>query len=239
MKNLLTAKILAVLNCAADADAPLSLKEIRQRTGLPVAIVSRICADLVEGGFLERDGYHAVAPAAGLLRLASGALRNSPTLRRTIPLLRRRAAALGVRTALLALANGRITCFYRSPSGGGIETASREPWWRFEAAALLLPRPETPESADDFTRRIADAAGSPAPDPLLPSLRRIADERKVLRSDLRHGWCVQLPLPDRPGFAASLFGVELPAGTAALPRMLDECRILADRLDAALSEKTK
>ena len=240
MKNLLTAKLVAVLDCVANAEAPLTLKEVRQRTGLPAAVVSRICADLVEGGYLERDGYHAVAPAAGLLRLAAGALRNSPLLRQAVPILRRRAANLGVRTSLLGLSGGRLVCFYRSPSPGGIETASREPWWRFEAAALLLAPPaEGDEDENAFLRRVEAAVGGNVPAALRPALRPIAARRRVCRRDLYHGWCVALPLPGFPECAVSLFGVELPAAEASLPRMLDECRLLAGRIAPGASAKTE
>ena len=239
MKNLLTAKILAVLDCVADAEAPLTLKEVRMRTGLPSAVVSRICADLVEGGYLERDGYHAVAAAVGLLRLGSGALRNSPFLQQALPILRRRAGTLGIRTSMVGLSGGRLCCFYRSASWGGIESASKEPWWRFETAALLLPPVGDAEDEKSFARRVAAAAGGEIPAPLRPTLRRISAERQVLRRDLLHGWTVALPLPGHPEYAASLFGVELPAGGTPLLRMLDECRILAERLDAALPAPAK
>jgi len=238
MNNLLTAKILRVLDCVADAEAPLTLKELRSRTGLPAAVVSRICADLVEGGYLERDGYHAVAAAPGLLRLGAGALRNSPFLRQSLPILRARAANLGVRTSLVGLSGGKLCCFFRSASWGGIGTASREPWWRFEAAALLLA-PEEGETAENFSLRVAASAGGEVPGALLPELPRIAAEKRVVRRDLLHGWNVALPLPEHPGYAVSLFGVELPALGSPQLRMLEECRRLAERIDDALPEPAK
>lgn len=114
MKNQLLEKTFRVLEQAAAAEQPLSLKQLGESTGIPQSTLSRIASDLVEAGLLARSGPRRFEPASGLIQLGQNALYNFPLARVANPLIRSRAEALGVNGALAGMQNGQLVYLYRS-----------------------------------------------------------------------------------------------------------------------------
>ena len=114
MKNLLLEKTFRVLELAASAEKPVSLKQLSEATAIPPSTLSRIAADLVEAGYLSRSGPRRFEPAPGLILLGQNALYNSPLPHVANPLIRSRAESLGVNGALAGMQNGQLVYLYRS-----------------------------------------------------------------------------------------------------------------------------
>ncbi|SIT42997.1 Transcriptional regulator, IclR family [Paraburkholderia ribeironis] len=91
------ARGLTVLRAIAAADAPLSNRELTERTGIPKPTVSRITATLVGAGFLFRlPESERFVLTSSVLELSSGFLRNFDIRTRARPFL----IELAERTAL-------------------------------------------------------------------------------------------------------------------------------------------
>jgi DNA-binding IclR family transcriptional regulator len=69
------ARGLAVLRALADADTPLSNRELAERTGIPKATVSRLAATLQSAGFLRQSADERYALGAASLHLGNAYLR--------------------------------------------------------------------------------------------------------------------------------------------------------------------
>ena len=102
MKNLLLAKTFAVLDAISGADGEILFRDLAARLEIPPPTLSRIVADLLEQGMIEKRGRGRLVPACGMLRLGQRAYRNSPLCRAAAPLLRDRAAKLEVGAAFFA-----------------------------------------------------------------------------------------------------------------------------------------
>lgn len=70
------ARGLAVLRTLADADTPLSNRELAERTGIPKATVSRLVATLQAAGFLRVSADERYALGAAALHLGNAYLRS-------------------------------------------------------------------------------------------------------------------------------------------------------------------
>ena len=70
------ARGLAVLRTLADADMPLSNRELAERTGIPKATVSRLVATLQAAGFLRVSADERYALGAAALHLGNAYLRS-------------------------------------------------------------------------------------------------------------------------------------------------------------------
>ena len=80
MKSSLLTKAGAVLEAVCSLDHPAAIKELTGILQLPLPTVSRLCADLVEIGLLEKTDYHHLIPGIALIRFGSRALELSPLL---------------------------------------------------------------------------------------------------------------------------------------------------------------
>jgi DNA-binding IclR family transcriptional regulator len=70
------ARGLAVLRAVADAEHPVSNRELAEATGIPKATVSRLAATLVSGGLLRQDAHsERFSLGSGLLELGNVFLR--------------------------------------------------------------------------------------------------------------------------------------------------------------------
>lgn len=70
------ARGLAVLRTLADADQPLSNRDLAERTGIPKATVSRLAATLQAAGFLRQSPDERYALGAAALHLGNAYLRS-------------------------------------------------------------------------------------------------------------------------------------------------------------------
>ena len=80
MKSSLLAKAGAVLEAVCSVDHPVAIKELTKILGLPLPTVSRLCADLVEIGLLEKTDYHHLVPGIALVRFGDRAKQLSPLI---------------------------------------------------------------------------------------------------------------------------------------------------------------
>lgn len=80
MKSSLLSKAGAVLEAVCRLDHPVAIKELTQMLDMPLPTVSRLCADLVEIGLLEKTDYHHLIPGIALVRFGCRALELSPLL---------------------------------------------------------------------------------------------------------------------------------------------------------------
>src|ERR1700712_4190500 len=71
------AKGLQVLRLFDETTTSLKLREVVERTGLPMPTAFRIVATLEEEGFLDRDEDGAIHPGVAVLTLGSAALRGA------------------------------------------------------------------------------------------------------------------------------------------------------------------
>ncbi|MBE6359161.1 MAG: hypothetical protein E7057_07950 [Lentisphaerae bacterium] len=78
MKSSLLSKAEAVLEAVCSVNDPIAIKELTKMLNMPLPTVSRLCADLVETGLLEKTDYHHVTPGISLVRLGSQAQNSSP-----------------------------------------------------------------------------------------------------------------------------------------------------------------
>lgn len=102
MKNRLLAKAGAVVETLCAAPRPLSIRELAVRLDLPTPTLSRLCADLVELGWLEKTDYHRFAPGLALPRLGALAEGLTPLIALAAPQIE----SFAVETGLNGLLSG-------------------------------------------------------------------------------------------------------------------------------------
>lgn len=80
MKSSLLSKAGAVLEAICTVDHPVAIKELTKILDMPLPTVSRLCADLVEIGLLEKADYHHLIPGITLMRFGHRARKLSPLI---------------------------------------------------------------------------------------------------------------------------------------------------------------
>ena len=80
MKSSLLAKAGAVLEAVCSVNHPVAIKELTKLLKMPLPTVSRLCADLVEIGLLEKTDYHHLIPGITLMRFGYSAQQLSPLI---------------------------------------------------------------------------------------------------------------------------------------------------------------
>ena len=80
MKSSLLTKAGSVLEAVCMMDRPVAIKELTKSLGMPLPTVSRLCADLVEIGLLEKTDYHHIIPGIALIRFGNRAKQLSPLI---------------------------------------------------------------------------------------------------------------------------------------------------------------
>lgn len=80
MKSSLLAKAGAVLEAVCSVNHPVAIKELTKLLKMPLPTVSRLCADLVEIGLLEKTDYHHLIPGIALVRFGDRAKQLSPLI---------------------------------------------------------------------------------------------------------------------------------------------------------------
>ncbi len=102
------AKGLQVLRAFDETSTGLRLRELSERTGLPMPTAFRIVATLEEEGFLERSDDGVLHPGVAVLTLGSAALRGSGLVQASERPLRALAAATGETVNLGVLVEDRV-----------------------------------------------------------------------------------------------------------------------------------
>ena len=80
MKSSLLSKAASVLEAVCSVDHPVAIKELTGILDLPLPTVSRLCADLVESGLLEKTDYHHLIPGITLMRFGQRTKELSPLI---------------------------------------------------------------------------------------------------------------------------------------------------------------
>ena len=102
------AKGLEVLRLFDETTTSLKLREICDRTGIPMPTAFRVVATLEEGGFLERLPDGAIRPGVAVLTLGSAALRGSSVVQLSEQPLRHLAESTGETVNLGTLLGDRV-----------------------------------------------------------------------------------------------------------------------------------
>ena len=115
MKNLLLVKVKAVLEAIAAAPRPVAINELAKSLNLPLPTLSRITADLVEMGLVDKIDYHHLVPGLGMLHLGECARQNIPLIRQAEPLCRRFSSQYGKFSFIIAgISEGAVYTIYSS-----------------------------------------------------------------------------------------------------------------------------
>ena len=80
MKSSLLSKAGAVLEAVCRSEHPVAIKELTGVLEMPLPTISRLCADMVEIGLLEKTDYHHLIPGIALIRFGGRARELSPLI---------------------------------------------------------------------------------------------------------------------------------------------------------------
>lgn len=80
MKSSLLSKAGALIEAVCRAEHPVAIKELTGVLDMPLPTISRLCADLIEIGLLEKTDYHHIIPGIALIRFGSRAGELSPLI---------------------------------------------------------------------------------------------------------------------------------------------------------------
>jgi len=159
------AKGLQVLRLFDESTTSLRLREIVDRTGVPMPTAFRIVATLEEEGFLERDEDGNIHPGLAVLTLGSSALRGAGLVEASERPLRALAAATGETVNLGVLQGDQVLYLARLRNAdlvtANIQVGSTLPAvWTSMGKVLLAYLP-----ADDITARLGPDAFGPGHGP--------------------------------------------------------------------------
>lgn len=102
------AKGLDVLRLFDESATSLKLRDISDRTGIPMPTAFRVVATLEEGGYLERSADGSIRPGIAVLQLGSAALRGSSIVQLSEQPLRHLAEQSGETVNLGVLVGDRV-----------------------------------------------------------------------------------------------------------------------------------
>lgn len=182
------AKGLDVLRLFDETTTALKLREICERTGIPMPTAFRVVATLEEGGFLERLQDGGVRPGVAVLTLGSAALRGAGIVQVSEQPLRRLAEQTGETVNLGVLRGDQVLYLVRLRNSdlvtANVQVGSTLPAVYTSMGKLLLAY--LPD--DDLTTILADydfqAAG--------PNAARTATELRSMLASIRDdGYAIQ------------------------------------------------
>ena len=155
MNNLLTAKIFRIIELVAASPRPVSLKSLREQSGISGAVVSRIVADMVELGILEKSGYHEVVPSLGIMRLNLAAESSIPLIRKLRPVLTNRLPSLGVCGSVFVMYKGAPLRVFDLRGEREFNSDDDFRQAAFYAAVFSLPQPPDDIPVSDMEERFS------------------------------------------------------------------------------------
>lgn len=173
------AKGLQVLRLFDQETRVLRLRDICDRTGIPMPTAFRIVATLEETGFLERTHDGAYQPAVAVLTLGSAALRGSSLLQVSENPLRELAQATGETVNLGVLLGDQVLYLVRLRNAdlvtANVQVGSTLPATYTSMGKLLLANLEPAELARRITpESFSDGAGPNAVKNLTELKRQLA-----------------------------------------------------------------
>lgn len=155
----------------------LKLREICDRTGLPMPSAFRIVATLEQDGFLERSADGSVRPGVAVLALGSAALRGSSLMQASEGPLRHLADSTGETVNLGVLLDDQVLYLVRLRNSdlvtANVQVGSTLPAVYTSMGKLLLAY----LSADELDRRIHDVSFSGGAGPNAVQTRAQLDSR--------------------------------------------------------------
>lgn len=236
-------KVFAVLDVIASSGGPVSLKSIAAQSGHNASTLSRILSDLVEMGYVRKEGYRDFALDLGLIPLGQEALANFPLPRIANPLIKEATDRLEVSGALLGMHRERLVYLYRTGQSDDAETLAKPFHYALHKShsgmVLLASFPE--KEAVDLLKGslLEDSFGKTVP---TSQLKGMIKTLMKIRSDGYHyvsdkdGWNVTFPIKDGDRtFCVSLHGKGEPPQNAEA--MTLECSLLARKIEEAIKEK--
>ncbi len=183
------AKGLDVLRLFDETITTLKLREICDRTGIPMPTAFRVVATLEEGGFLERLPDGGIRPGVAVLTLGSAALRGSSLVQLSEQPLRQLAEAIGETVNLGVLVGDRVLYLARLRNSdlvtANIQVGSTLPAAYTSMGKLLLAW----QDDDELRHTLADHDFSRSPGPnAAHSIEELAERLRQIR---RQGYAVQ------------------------------------------------
>ncbi len=171
------AKGLQVLRLFDETTTSLRLREVSERTGIPMPTAFRIAATLEEEGFLERSDDGSLHPGVAVLTLGSAALRGSGLVQSAERPLRALAQATGETVNLGVLQGDRVLYLARIRNTdivtANIQVGSTLPAVYTSMGKLLLAY----LAPDEVARRIGSDAFRGAHGPNAVTSREQLDEQ--------------------------------------------------------------
>jgi IclR family pca regulon transcriptional regulator len=221
------AKGLQVLRLFDETTTSLRLRDVSERTGIPMPTAFRIAATLEEGGFLERTEDGQLYPGVAVLTLGSSALRGSGLVQSAERPLRTLAHATGETVNLGVLQEDRVLYLARIRNSdivtANIQVGSTLPAVYTSMGKLLLAY----LSPDDVSRRIGPDAFRPGHGPNAVASRAQLDEQLDRIRD--QGYAIQ-----DEELAAGLRSVSVPVfGPAGSPVAAINVAVSSARHDLA------
>ncbi|MDF0529320.1 IclR family transcriptional regulator [Tsukamurella sp. 8F] len=172
-------RVSEILGAFGHEDRALGVNEIARRTGIPKATVSRLVAELVDEGMLERHGAQIVL-GLRLFELGERASRRRSMREVALPFLADLRAATG-QTVHLAVLDGSEVVYVEILRGRGGPTLPSGVGLRLPAHATGVGKALLAAAPPDVLQRILERGLAPvgprtitAPGALLAHLRRIA-----------------------------------------------------------------
>jgi len=114
MKTLILNKTLKILDVLTNADKPVSLKEICEKTGVTSPAASRLLSDLAEAGYIRKVTYRTFEPGLGLLALGQNCMHHDFFPRRAIDFLDAELKKWNLHGALAGMFHERLVYLYHS-----------------------------------------------------------------------------------------------------------------------------
>nr|WP_274636122.1 IclR family transcriptional regulator [Microbacterium bovistercoris] len=221
------AKGLDVLRLFDETTTALKLREICDRTGIPMPTAFRVVATLEEEGFLERLPDGAIRPGVAVLTLGSAALRGSSLVQLSEQPLRQLAEASGETVNLGVLVGDRVLYLARLRNSdlvtANIQVGSTLPAAYTSMGKLLLAW----QDDEQLRRTLADHdfAGAAGPN-AAHSVEELAERLAQIREQ---GYAVQ-----DEEVAAGLRSVSVPVfGREAKPVAAINIAVASSRHDVA------
>ncbi|WP_062289505.1 IclR family transcriptional regulator [Demequina phytophila] len=242
------AKGLDVLRLFDETVTELKLRDISDRTGIPMPTAFRVVATLEEGGFLERSDDGVIRPGVAVLTLGSAALRGSSLVQVSEQPLRRLAETTGETVNMGVLIGDEVLYLVRLRNSdlvtANVQVGSTLPAPVTSMGKLLLaylPEDELAEvlAGYDFTRAVGPNAARSAAD-LAPALEGIRSDGFALQDqEVAAGLrSVSVPVFGRGGLPAAAINIAVAANRHTVEELrgplLDALRATADDISVRL-----
>ncbi|WP_062312318.1 IclR family transcriptional regulator [Demequina rhizosphaerae] len=215
------AKGLDVLRLFDETVTELKLRDISDRTGIPMPTAFRVVATLEEGGFVERSEDGVIRPGVAVLTLGSAALRGSSLVQVSEQPLRRLAESTGETVNMGVLVGDEVLYLVRLRNSdlvtANVQVGSTLPAPVTSMGKLLLAYLPEQERRDvlagyDFSRAVGPNAARSAAE-LEPALAQIrADGYALQDQEVAAGLrSVSVPVLGRDGSPAAAVNIAVAA----------------------------